>query len=44
MKYTPQYFDFAAITHKAEVAEMLLMVVAVYAVIFVFSWLYTKFQ
>ena len=43
MKYTPTYFDFDAVTHKVEVAEMLLMVVAVYAVILIGSWLYSKF-
>jgi len=43
MKYTPQYFDFAYITHKAEIIEVLSTVAGIYAIIFVVSWLYTKF-
>lgn len=42
MKYTPQYFDFASIAHKAEIFEVLCMVAGVYAIIFVVSWLYSK--
>lgn len=42
MKYTPTYFPFDQLEHKAEIAEMLLMVAAVYIIIFSVSWLYSK--
>jgi len=44
MKYTPQYFDFAALEHKAQVAEMFLLVAVVYILIFSVSWIYCRLQ
>jgi hypothetical protein len=44
MKYTPEYFPFDQLTHKAENLKMLLMVVGVYIVIFSVSWVYNRFR
>jgi hypothetical protein len=43
MKYTPTYFDFAALTHKAELLDVFLLVAFVYILILIVSWLYAKF-
>ena len=42
MKYTPQYFDFAGLEHKAELLNVFLLVVFVYIVIFSVSWIISK--
>ena len=43
MKYTPTYFDFDGLEHKAQIAEVFLMVAAVYILIYSVSWIYTRF-
>ena len=43
MKYTPTYFDFDGLEHKAQIAEVFLMVAAVYILIFIVSFVYSRF-
>lgn len=38
-----KYFSFIELNQKAEVAEMFLLVAAVYIVILICSWIYTRF-
>lgn len=42
MIYTPKYFDFDAIKHSADNAEMLLMVLMVYVFLLVVSLVIKK--
>ncbi len=42
MKYTPVYFDFDGLEHKMDIAEMFLLVGAVYIVIFSAAWVYNR--
>lgn len=43
MKYTPQYFDFDGLEHKAQIAEVFLLVAGVYILIYSVAWIYSKF-
>lgn len=43
MKYTPTYFDFDALAHKAEILDVFLLVAFVYILILIVSWLYARF-
>ena len=40
MHYTPNYFDFDKLKHTGEIAEVFLVVAAVYILIYSVSWLY----
>ena len=40
--YTPTYFDFAALTHKAELFHVILMVAGVYILIYSVAWVLSK--
>ena len=42
MKYTPTYFDFDKLKHTESIAEMLLMVVVVYILIYSVAWVLSK--
>jgi hypothetical protein len=42
MKYTPEYFPFDELTHKADNLKMLLMVAGVYILIFSVAWVLSK--
>lgn len=44
MKYTPEYFSFDQLEHKAQLAEMFLLVVVVYILIYSVSWIYCRLQ
>ena len=43
MKYTPTYFNFDALEHKAELIDVFLIVAVVYILIFSVSWLLSRF-
>ena len=43
MKYVPTYFDFDGLEHKMNIAEMFLLVAAVYILIFIASYVYSRF-
>ena len=43
MKYTPTYFDFDSLEHKAELLDVFLIVAVVYILIFSVSWLLSKY-
>ena len=43
MKYTPTYFNFDALEHKAELIDVFLIVAVVYILIFSVSWLISRF-
>lgn len=43
MKYTPTYFDFDGLEHKAELIDVFLIVAVVYILIFSVSWLLSRF-
>ena len=43
MKYTPTYFDFDGLEHKAQIAEVFLLVAAVYILIYSVAWLMSRF-
>jgi hypothetical protein len=38
-----RYFDFDGLEHKAELAEVFLMVISVYILIYSVSWIISKF-
>ena len=43
MKYTPTYFNFDGLEHKAELIDVFLIVAVVYILIFSVSWLLSRF-
>ena len=43
MKYTPEYFPFDTLKHHESLAEVILMVVCVYILIYSVAWVMSKF-